>query len=107
MKLYTAAGTLVLTKSLPPVERYIATGLFEVMQPLNSSFAVGRYYARYTWTVSATDFVGVDCFEIVAGGDADGQYTSAFFLMAQSGDADWILANTDQGTQNLGRGPHT
>lgn len=103
MRIYAEAGTLVLSKAIPPTEKSVVTGLFEYMQPLNSSFSAGRYYARYTWSVSGTDFVDWDCFEIKPGGDASGQYIALAFL--DRPDADWIVAQHDMGGVVVNRGP--
>lgn len=106
MKIYTEAGAAVLSKAIPPLDRYSATGLFEYMQPLNSSFAAGRYFVRYTYVISgATKAAPIDSFEIVAGGSADGMYNALFYLDRPDGN-DWVLGTTDQGTLTNNRGPH-
>lgn len=98
-----AAGAAVVTGSLPPTERYTATGLFEYMQRLTSAFATGRYYVRYTYAVSSTQFVDFDSFEVTAGGDVSGMVNSMFFL--DRPDSDWIVATLDSGTVTINRGP--
>ena len=104
MKIYTAAGVLVLSRSIPPIEKNTATGLFGIMQPLNSSFSAGRHYARYTYAISGTDYVDLDAFEILAGGNASGQYISLFHLDRPDG-VDFVLGQIDQGGVVVNRGP--
>lgn len=99
-----AGGSAVATGSLPPTERYQTTGLFEHMLPLNSTFAAGRYYVRYAYAISATNYVDVDSFEVLASGDANGMFNSLFFLDRPAGQ-DWLLGVTDQGVVTLNRGP--
>ena len=105
MHIATAAGVKVLSKSIPPQDKFNATGWFGYMQPLNSSFSTGRHFVRYSWAISSTQFVLVDHFEILAGGSTDGQYVSLFYLDRPDGQ-DYVLGQTDQGTMTVNRGPH-
>lgn len=102
-RVYTEAGTNVVNGSLPPTERYTTTGLFEYMLPLNTSFSTGRHYVRYAYAISGTNYVDFDAFEVVAGGNTAGTFTSLFFL--DKPDSDWVVGITDQGTVSLNRGP--
>ena len=105
-RVYTEAGVLVTNGSLPPTERYQATGLFEYMLPLNSSFSTGRYFVRYAYVISSVTLVPEyqDSFEIVAGGSTDGMINSMFYLDRPDG-KDFILSSTDMGTLGASRGP--
>lgn len=105
MKIYTATGTAVVSKQIPPEDKFSATGWFGYMQPLNSLFTAGRHFVRYTWAISSTQYVETDCFEIVAGGDDDGQILSMFYLDRPDNN-DFVLSSTDQGNTNINRGPH-
>lgn len=103
-RVYTEAGTNVVNGSLPPIERYTATGLFGRMLPLNSSFSTGRHYVRYAYAISGTNYVDTECFEVVAGGNVSGQHIAMHYIERPDGQ-DWILTQTDQASVTLNRGP--
>lgn len=92
------------TGSLPPTERYITTGLHEYSKLLGTGFAAGRYYIRYTYTVSGTPVVDIDAFEVLAGGVINGTTVSMYFL--DRPDGDWIVTQSSAGGTNSNRGPH-
>lgn len=107
MKIYTATGTSsVVSKSIPPRDKFNSTGYFEYQQPLNSLFSTGLYYVLYTWTISSTTYTqaDVDVFRIVAGGDNTGSVISMFYLDRPDGN-DFILAQLDMGSVVWHRGP--
>lgn len=105
MHICTSAGVKVLSKQIPPQDKFSATGWFGYMQPLNSSFATGRYFVRYSWAISSTTYTTQpDTFEIVAGGSSYGQYVSMFYLDRPDGN-DFFLGQTDQGSVTVNRGP--
>lgn len=76
VRVYNASGVRVLTRSIPTQDKPGATGVFMLAQHLDSNFAVGRYYVRTTWTTGAHSGVQLDCFEVIPGGDANGQVIS-------------------------------
>ena len=102
-RIYKHDATFIIAGSLPPTERYLATGLFEYRQFLTAAFSVGWYYVRYTWAVLGVNFAAFDAFEVVAGGSAGGQINSMFFL--DRTDGDWIVTQSDSGNTNINRGP--
>ena len=105
MRIYDSTGTLVVGKTIPPLDKFSSTGLFSYMQPLNSSFATGRYVVRYSYVISGTTYTPeFDVFEIVAGGNAAGQGISMFYL-DRPDQNDFILAQTDSGSLTISRGP--
>lgn len=104
-RIYTEAGVNVVNGSLPPREKFTVTGLFEYMRQLNSLFSTGRHYVRYQYAISSTNYVALDAFEIVTGGDTGGQVISMEFLDTPA--SDWILFQTDSGNTGINRGPHT
>ena len=105
VSIYNESGTRILTKSIPPLERYSTTGFFGYMQQLNSLFAVGRYAVYYSYTVSATQGdPGDDNFEVMGGGNTAGQVISMMYL--DRPDSDFILAQLDSGATSINRGPH-
>jgi len=107
MKIYAqGGGSPVVSKSLPPLERYTATGLFRYMQMLTSAFSAGLYYVRFDYQTSGTAKSAQGTFEVTAGGDANGMVNSAFFLDRPGSGQDWILFTTDGGQVSLNRGPN-
>lgn len=107
IKVYTEAGTLVVSKTLPPIDKQNVTGLFGIMLPLNSSFSTGRHVVRKEFVVSATTYVDeeLDFFEIKAGGHSGGQIVSMAFIDRPEQNSDWIVSQTDMGQIGLLRGP--
>jgi len=105
MTIYDNSGVLVVSKRIPPIEQTAITGLFGIMQPLNSSFAAGRYWVYYSYLVSTTQRCAVDSFEILAGGNSGGQVISLAFL--DRPDADWMVGQLDSGASIVARGPRT
>lgn len=96
-------GAAIINKRIPPLERYTATGLFQYMQMLTSSFSAGLYYVTFRYAISGTQKAAQGTFEVVAGGDSTGMYNSLFFLDRPS--TDWILGTLDSGSITLNRGP--
>ena len=104
MTIYDDTGARVLQKSIPPVERYTATGLFGYMQQMNSSFATGRHWVLYTYSVSTNQRNNLDTFEVVTGGNVAGQVISLHYV-EQRDSQDWIIGQCDSGTLVYNRGP--
>lgn len=85
---------------IPVLDRYKATGLFQVRLLLNGAFAPGQYQATYRWTIGAFNGMEQDTFEVLAGGDAKGSAISmdyyrpphAAFLVRQL-DSGQLVAN--------------
>lgn len=102
-RVYTEGGTLVTSGTVPPTERYQTTGLHEFMLPLNALFSTGRQYVRYLYAISGVNYVDVDVFEIVGGGNVAGSFNQLFHL--DRPDSDWIIGVTEQGNVSLNRGP--
>jgi hypothetical protein len=89
--------------TLPILDRYGATGLFQYSLPLGSSYPSGRYRVTYHWTVGS--FVGTteDNFEVAAGGDAAGAIIAAQWY--ERPHANFLVLQTDTGTLLFGRNP--
>ena len=105
-RIYSDAGTNVLNGSLPPTERYAVTGLFEFAQRLTSAFSAGRYFVRYQYAISGTNYCPpIDFFEVLAGGSSSGTVISMAYLDRPDGN-DWIVTQTDSGATTINRGPH-
>lgn len=105
MRVYNESGTLVVSKQIPPLDRFTATGLFQYMLPITSAFSTGRHIVRYDYLIGAiTHVADLDTFEVVDGGDDDGQFLSLFYLDRPDGQ-DFILGMTEQGSLTISRGP--
>ncbi len=76
IRIYNSSGTRILTRTIPTQDHPAATGVFMLPQLLDGNFFAGRYYARTTWTAGAFSGVQLDVFEVVPGGDPDGQIIS-------------------------------
>lgn len=104
MIIVDSSGTLVVSKAIPPSKQHSITGRFAYKQPLNSSFSTGTYFVFYNWAISGTDYGAEDEFDILAGGNASGQYISLFHLDRPDG-VDFVLGQIDQGGVVINRGP--
>jgi hypothetical protein len=104
MSIYTDDGTLVLSRSIPPLLRYTQTGLFHYDQPLNSSFSTGRYVVRFDYVVSGSNRAALGCFVVRAGGHTSGQHIAMAYI-DRPDQNDWIVTQTDQGSVKIHRGP--
>lgn len=70
------------TVTLPILDRYGATGLFQYMLSLGTNlFAVGRYHVTYSWAVGSFAGTAEDTFEIVPSpkGDVQGVPIACFW----------------------------
>lgn len=105
MKVYTNAGVLVRSMSIPP-DKGGATGLFSYMLPLNSLFSTGRHFVRYSYLILGVTYVpdDIDVFVINPGGSADGEFLSLHY-MDRPDQQDWVLGQTSQGVLTAARGP--
>jgi len=52
----------------------------------DTDYAVGKYFVEYTYILSAVNKAQMDVFELVAGGDFDGQGISMHFMRQPAGD---------------------
>ena len=103
LTVYDSAGTLVLTRSLPPQAKGKTTGRFLLNLFLGSSFAAGSYFANYDYAISGTDYALEESFDIVAGGNSAGQYIALHFV-EQGDQKDWLIGQTESGSLPLNRG---
>lgn len=105
MRVYDHTGTLVVSRQIPVQDRYGTTGLFADRLFLGSLFNVGRYFVLYTWTTDSGAFSGaeLDLFDILTGGDADGQFLSLFFV--ETAQADFLVGQTNGGILTHNRNP--
>jgi hypothetical protein len=70
------AGAVLQTMTLPILDRYGATGLFQTLLTLGNSFPAGRYRVSYHWTSGSYTGETEDVFEVAPGGDPAGAVIS-------------------------------
>jgi hypothetical protein len=98
------AGVLT-TLTLPILDRYGATGLFQALLFLGSTFPAGRYRVSYHWTYGSYIGEAEDQFEIAAGGDPAGAIISMAWY--ERPHANFLVLQTDAAAGQLyfGRNP--
>ncbi len=100
---YDADGDRVAGGLMPARDRGRVTGLFRHDLQLGSAYAAGRYLVRVSWADGSYCRQEASCFDVVAGGHADGQVVSQRFLSRPGGDA--VVRKTDGGKRYIGRRP--
>lgn len=91
--------------ALPILDRYGATGLFQTLLTLGSSFPAGRYRVSYHWTQGGFTGTTEDVFEVAPGGDAAGAIISMAWY--ERPHANFLILQTDPSSGQLlfGRNP--
>lgn len=103
MKIYGPSGGAVRNKEMPILERYAQSGLFHYPLFLNADFSPGQYHVLYYFRVGADYGIEEDHFEVVAGGNQDGEITAMHFY--QRPHADFIVQGLESGKIVHGRNP--
>lgn len=105
MTIRDGVGATVVSKLIPIQDKFGATGRFMIRQFMTSDFAAGRYWVTYDWTTGAGAYVGasLDTFEVLAGGDANGQFLSLLAFNRPHGRM--MIGQTDGGKLLLARNP--
>lgn len=93
----------VLAKTIPALDRFGTTGLFQIQQFLDERFAAGQYKAIYRWDIGSYEGMAEDTFEVVAGGNADGQIIAMHYYKRPH--ADFIVSQLNSGKLVKGRNP--
>lgn len=103
-KTYNSAGTLKATVNIPIKDRHKETSFFQDSHLLDATnYSVGRYNIVYQVTGAGTVFQTSECFDVVAGGDGDGQVIS--MANVQRPEGQHVLYETESGDLNAGRKP--
>jgi len=103
---FRSDSALVQQVQMPIQDRYVVTGFFVYPLRLGSSYSAGRYTATHFYRVTgANNFhgLGVDYFEVVAGGDSDGAIVTQAYW--QRPEATYLIQQTESGNVNLKRNP--
>lgn len=103
VSVYDADGDAVFTSLSPARDRGRQDGLFVLMFGLDARFSVGRYMVRASWADGTYCRQEVACFDVVAGGHADGCVVSHKYVSRPGGDG--LVRKTDQGKRKIGRRP--
>jgi hypothetical protein len=103
VKIWNSAGALVLARKMPSIERFTQTGRFLLPVFLNGVFATDLYRAVYHYNVSTYRGLDVDYFQVIDGGNADGNVISMYFFDRPQ--AKYIVYQTDAGVLIQGRNP--
>ena len=103
VRIFTVAGAFVLSQKIPIVDSDDSTAFFLYSLLLDSRFSVGQYFAVYDYAVGGTQKSKEDWFEVLAGGNADGNGISMYY-MRQPG-RDFVLVQTDGGLLRRLRNP--
>lgn len=105
VKVWNSSGTLILNQKMPIIERFTQTGNFCYPLFLGVLWATGTYTAVYYWTTGSQTFNGLDCdtFEIVDGGNKDGNVIAMYFFDRPQ--AKYVVYETDSGVLIQGRNP--
>lgn len=101
--LYNSSGAIIEAVPLHPKNRFGGNFDFTASLRLSASYTPGHYLVLYQWSVSASPFARYDTFEVLSGGDEDGQVIAMHFI--DRPEARYVLYQTESGEINAGRNP--
>lgn len=94
VSVYDATFTKIVTdQKMPPKDLPGAVGLFEIHQPIDSTFSAGHYTALFRWYNGSTSGSFLDRFQVVGGGCSEGSSTA--MQVYRRPDSDWIATHSD------------
>lgn len=99
----TSDNKVVTARAIPPKDEN-ETGWFGEGLFLDSSFSAGQWCARYSYAISGTSYAKLDFFEIIAGGDSAGAYTSLEYYDRPHGK--FLMGGREDGTLEANRNPY-
>jgi hypothetical protein len=102
VKIWKPSGLLQVA-FVPTIETYTQTGVFLGRVFLGAQFAVGLYRVSYYYQIGLFQGVQVDNFEIMAGGNADGNVMSMYYYACAQ--ANFVVQGLDSGKIVQGRNP--
>lgn len=102
-EVFGPTGTLAFHGSLPALDRYGTTGLFQHRLFLGSPFAAGLYRVVYSYVISGTSYGATDTFEVVPGGDQGGTVQSLHWHHRPHGE--FLIQQNSSGSVSRGRNP--
>jgi len=102
-RVYDSSGDLVLSQKLPVVDSADVDGFFQHRINLDQLFSTGYHSVIVHYAVDSTDYAEVFQFEILPGGNQEGNGISMHFFKQQA--ADFVLLQTDRGSLKRLRNP--
>jgi hypothetical protein len=103
IKIYSAAGTVILSTQLPILDLEVQDGSFFQPVLLGSGYAEGWYMVRTSWLISGVLQAETWGFRIIPGGNADGAVVSAHWY--QRPQANYVVQALASGTIVKGTNP--
>ena len=100
-KIYNSAASLIETVKLPIFDS--SQNLFGKRHLLSASYSAGRYMVIYQWTISAVTYQSAEVFDVLGGGDADGQVIGMEYVALPTGRH--VIYETETGKLVSGRNP--
>ena len=100
-KIYNSAGSLIETVTLPM--KNAADNIFGKRHLLSASYSAGRHIIVYQWTISAVVYQTAEVFDVLSGGDVDGQVISMESHTLPTGRH--VIYGTETGKLVSGRNP--
>ena len=100
---YGPSGKARAGLSLPVADPVQAPGLFYCDLFLDSALPPGNYSALYHWKISGTVGYDLDCFEVIAGGDAVGPVLGLRYY--ERPQATFVVQQTWSGAFKKGKNP--
>lgn len=96
-------GDVSVGRTIPIVDRMDVTGYFLYRINLNENFAAGYWTVHITYAIGGNHFAETRQFEILAGGNAEGNGIAMYFFKPPNND--YVLMQTDRGTLKRLRNP--
>lgn len=93
--IYDSSGNADWSGQIPIDDRQNVTGYFRFRLNLSSAFNTGRYTILYNYIIDSTNYAKIEEFEIIAGGDNEGNGFAMHFFRQPA--ADFVLLQTDGG----------
>lgn len=99
----TASGTIIEAVPLHPKDRFGGNWDFTANPQLSASYTPGHYTVLYQWANGGTLYERLDTFDVLSGGDVDGQVIA--LAEAERPEAGFVLFETESGSIKAGRNP--
>jgi hypothetical protein len=103
LQIQDSSGNAVLAKALPIVDSAGITGFFQYLVNLDQLFQAGYHSIIIHYVISSNSYAAVRNFEIVAGGNSEGNGIAMHFFKQPA--ADYVLLQTDRGSLKRLRNP--
>lgn len=100
-KIFTGAGVLKETVTLPCQD--LTDKVFGKRHRISSSYSAGRHLVIYQWIISSVTYQQADVFDVIAGGDADGNVIGMEHLSQPAGR--YLVYETEAGNVVSGLNP--